>query len=68
MNRMELAYLKLLEYNTIISSSQYAQYYFSLRHALRQIDVPIPSTPSTVEPCCSPSSPPQREPSPARSP
>ena len=26
---MELAYLKLLEYNTIISSSQYAQYYFS---------------------------------------
>jgi len=36
-NRMELAYLKLLEYNTIISSSQYAQYYFSLRHALRQI-------------------------------
>jgi hypothetical protein len=34
---MELAYLKLLEYNTIISSSQYAQYYFSLRHALRQV-------------------------------
>ena len=31
---MELAYLKLLEYNTIISSSQYAQYYFSLRHAV----------------------------------
>ena len=37
---MELAYLKLLEYNTIISSSQYAQYYFSLRHALRQAPSP----------------------------
>jgi len=35
-NRMERAYLQLLQYNTIISSSQYAQYYFSLRHAAKQ--------------------------------
>ena len=33
---MERAYLQLLQYNTIISSSQYAQYYFSLRHAAKQ--------------------------------
>lgn len=37
-NSMERAYLQLLEYNTIISASQYAQYYFSLRHAVRQHD------------------------------
>lgn len=35
-NRMERAYLTLLQYNTLISASQYAQYYFSLRHAVRQ--------------------------------
>jgi len=34
-NRMERAYLTRLEYNTIISASQYAQYYFSLRHSVR---------------------------------
>ena len=34
-NRMEKSYLQLLQYNTIISASQYAQYYFSLRHAVR---------------------------------
>uniref|UniRef100_A0A7S2MMN2 Cyclin N-terminal domain-containing protein n=1 Tax=Haptolina brevifila TaxID=156173 RepID=A0A7S2MMN2_9EUKA len=34
-NRMEKAYLQLLQYNTIISASQYAQYYFSLRHTVR---------------------------------
>ena len=27
---------QLLQYNTIISASQYAKYYFSLRHAVRQ--------------------------------
>ena len=32
---MERAYLTRLEYNTIISASQYAQYYFSLRHSVR---------------------------------
>ena len=35
-NRMERSILQLLEYNTIISASQYAQYYFSLRHEVRQ--------------------------------
>ena len=35
-NRMERAYLQLLDYNTIISPSQYATYYFSLRAASRQ--------------------------------
>mmetsp|Transcript_13544 Transcript_13544/g.28692 ORF Transcript_13544/g.28692 Transcript_13544/m.28692 type:complete len:138 (-) Transcript_13544:180-593(-) len=35
-NRMERAYLQLLQYNTIISASQYAQYYFSLRNVVRQ--------------------------------
>jgi len=35
-NRMERAYLQLLQYNTIISASQYAQYYFSLRNVQRQ--------------------------------
>mmetsp|Transcript_36009 Transcript_36009/g.81717 ORF Transcript_36009/g.81717 Transcript_36009/m.81717 type:complete len:315 (-) Transcript_36009:146-1090(-) len=35
-NRMERAYLQLLQYDTIISASQYAQYYFSLRHVERQ--------------------------------
>lgn len=34
-NRMERSYLDLLNYNTIISASQYAQYYFSLRHTVR---------------------------------
>ena len=32
-NQMERAFLQLLQYNTIISSSQYASYYFSLRAA-----------------------------------
>jgi hypothetical protein len=32
-NQMERAYLQLLQYNTIISASQYASYYFSLRTA-----------------------------------
>jgi hypothetical protein len=34
-NRMERQILTLLQYNTIISASQYAQYYFSLRHTVR---------------------------------
>lgn len=34
-NKMERAILQLLQYNTIVSASQYAQYYFSLRHAVR---------------------------------
>ena len=52
-NRMELAYLKLLEYNTIISSSQYAQYYFSLRHALREArHPPRPPTPPARPSAC----------------
>jgi hypothetical protein len=34
-NKMERTILQLLQYNTIISASQYAQYYFSLRHAVR---------------------------------
>ena len=34
--------LQLLQYNTIISASQYAQYYFSLRNVERQ---PLPSEP-----------------------
>ena len=34
-NRMERSYLQLLQYNTIVSASQYAQYYFSLRHTVR---------------------------------
>ena len=32
---MERAILQLLQYNTIISASQYASYYFSLRHTVR---------------------------------
>lgn len=40
-NQMERAYLQLLQYNTIISASQYASYYFSLRTAALQ-------TPSTL--------------------
>ena len=51
-NRMELAYLKLLEYNTIISSSRYAQYYFSLRHALREARRPSPHRPRQLPPAC----------------
>ena len=39
-NKMERHLLQLLQYNTIISASQYAQYYFSLRHAVR---MPAPS-------------------------
>lgn len=35
-NQMERAYLQLLQYNTIISASQYASYYFSLRTAALQ--------------------------------
>jgi len=55
-NRMELAYLKLLEYNTIISSSQYATYYFSLRHALREARrPPRPRRPAPpAPPLCAP--------------
>ena len=34
-NKMERAILQLLQYNTIISASQYASYYFSLRHTVR---------------------------------
>jgi len=37
-NRMERAYLELLQYNTIISASQYASYYFSLRATIRQLN------------------------------
>ena len=42
-NRMERAYLTLLQYNTIISASQYAQYYFSLRHTVRMPSRPAES-------------------------
>ena len=35
-NRMERAILQLLQYNTIVSSSMYASYYFALRAAARQ--------------------------------
>ncbi len=41
-NRMERTYLQLLQYDTIISSSTYAQYYFSLRHAVRST-TPVPA-------------------------
>ena len=34
-NRMERAILQLLQYNTIVSSSMYASYYFALRAAAR---------------------------------
>ena len=34
-NRMEVCYLQLLKYNVLVSASQYASYYFSLRHTVR---------------------------------
>ena len=46
-NRMERAYLTLLQYNTIISASQYAQYYFSLRHTVR-VPSPPPQAPAAA--------------------
>merc|ERR1712032_503158 len=44
-NRMERAYLSLLQFNTIVSASQYASYYFSLRAALRN---PAPREPTAA--------------------
>ncbi|KAJ1633889.1 hypothetical protein T492DRAFT_866047 [Pavlovales sp. CCMP2436] len=49
-NKLERTILELLQYDTIISSSQYAQYYFSLRQAsLRQQDFSRPSEDSTAK-------------------
>ena len=39
-NRMEISYLQLLKYNVLVSASQYATYYFSLRHTVRAAEVP----------------------------
>jgi len=51
-NLMERAYLNLLQYNTIISASQYASYYFSLRTAAIAIASPqkpeAPSSPGQI--------------------
>ncbi|EOD40280.1 hypothetical protein EMIHUDRAFT_260166, partial [Emiliania huxleyi CCMP1516] len=48
----ERAYLNLLQYNTIISASQYASYYFSLRTAAIAIASPqkpeAPSSPGQI--------------------
>ena len=38
-NRMEISYLQLLKYNVLVSASQYATYYFSLRHTVRAPEV-----------------------------
>lgn len=42
-NQMEVTYLQLLKYNVLVSASQYASYYFSLRHAVRAPAVGAPS-------------------------